>query len=144
MSNLGAKLLIETLPSIVEGTNQRIKQNEKEVTFGYNITKEEEKIDFSKNSKDIYNQIRGLSSIPGAYCILENKRLKVYKSEITEIKSNTVPGTITHIDKTGIYVTTKDYVIKLIDIKLEGKKRCNIKDFLNGIKVEEYIGKVLN
>lgn len=143
MSNLGANLLIKTLPSIIEGTNKRIKQNEKEVTFGYNITKEEEKIDFSKNSKDIHNRIRGLSSIPGAYCLLDDKRLKVYQSEITNSKSTDIPGRITKIDKTGIYVNTNDLIIKLIDIKLEGKKRCQVKDFVNGIKPEEYIGKVL-
>lgn len=43
LSYLGRDLLIETLPSIINGTNDRIKQNEEEVTFGYNITKEEEK-----------------------------------------------------------------------------------------------------
>lgn len=143
MSYLGANLLIKTLPSIIDGTNNRIKQNLDEVTFGYNITKEEEKIDFSKNSKEIHNLIRGLSSIPGAYCILEDKRLKVYQSELTTKTSTKEPGTIIDIDKTGIYVNTGDYMIKLIDIKLEGKKRCLIKDFINGIKKEEYIGKVL-
>ena len=143
MSLLGANLLIKTLPSIIEGTNQRIKQDENKVTFGFNISKEEEKIDFSKNSKDIHNRIRGLSSIPGAYCFLDNKRLKIYQSELTTSKSNQAPGTITKIDKTGIYVITNDFIIKLTDIKLEGKKRCLVKDFVNGIKTEEYIGKVL-
>jgi methionyl-tRNA formyltransferase len=144
MSYLGANLLIETLPSIIEGTNKRTKQNIEEVTFGYNVTKEEEKIDFSKNSKDIHNQVRGLSSIPGAYCILDDKRLKIYQTELTTKKSNNKPGTILDIDKTGIYVSTGDYIIKLLDIKLEGKKRCLVKDFINGIKKEEYIGKELN
>ena len=143
MSHLGAKQLIETLPSIIDGTNNRIKQNESEVTFGYNITKEEEKIDFSKNSREIYNQIRGLSSIPGAYCFLNDKRLKVYGSELTNKSSNEPYGQIIDIDKTGIYVNTKDYVIKLTDIKLEGKKRCFVKDFINGIKIEDFVGKVL-
>ena len=143
MSLLGADLLIKTLPKIINGTNQRIKQDEKEVTFGYNITKEEEKIDFSKNSKDIHNRIRGLSSIPGAYCFLDNKRLKIYQSELTTSKSNKSYGEITKIDKTGIYVNTNDYIIKITEMKLEGKKRCFVKDFVNGIKIEEYIGKVL-
>lgn len=143
MSLLGANLLIKTLPSIIEGTNQRIKQDENEVTFGYNITKEEEKIDFNKKSKDIHNQIRGLSSIPGAYCYLDDKRLKIYLSELTNIKSTDKPGKITKIDKTGIFVNTTDFVIKLVDIKIEGKKRCLVKDFINGIKTSDYIGKVL-
>ena len=143
MSYLGANLLIETLPSIINGTNQRIKQESSEVTFGYNITKEEEKIDFSKSSKEIHNQIRGLSSVPGAYCMLDDKRLKVYHSELTDKKTTAPFGMIIDINKTGIYVNTKDFVIKLTDIKLEGKKRCLVKDFVNGIKLEEYVGKVL-
>lgn len=143
MSHLGANLLIETLPSIIKGTNNRIKQNENEVTFGYNITKEEEKIDFNESCQEVHNRIRGLSSIPGAYCMLDNKRMKVYQSEITNSKSTQEAGKIIKIDKTGIYVNTSDFIIKLTDIKLEGKKRCLVKDFINGIKVEEYIGKVL-
>ena len=143
MSLLGANLLIKPLPSIIEGTNQRIKQDENEVTFGLNITKEEEKIDFNQKSKNIHNRIRGLSSIPGAYCFLDDKRLKIYQSELTTSKSSDTPGTITKIDKTGIYVSTNDLIIKITDIKLEGKKRCLVKDFINGIRPEEYIGKVL-
>ena len=73
---------------------------------------------------------------------MEDKRIKVYASEPTNIKSS-YPGKIVKIDKTGIYVDTKDYQIKLTDIKLEGKKRCLVKDFVNGINSEEYLGKVL-
>ena len=143
MSKLGATLLIETLPSIVAGTNDRIKQDEKYVTFGYNITKEEEKINFNNPSIKVHNLIRGLSSIPGAYCFLEEKRLKIYQSELTNTKSTTSPGTIEKIDKTGIYISTNDNLIKIIDIKLEGKKRCLVTDFVNGINIKDYLGKVL-
>ena len=143
LSKLGAELLIETIPSIIDGTNKRIKQDESEVTFGYNITKEEEKIDFSNSAEKIHNQIRGLSSIPGAYCMYEGKRLKIYESFITKNPSNTSPGTIIKIDKTGMYISTKDNIICITDIKLEGKKRCKISEFINGINSENYVGKVL-
>lgn len=143
MSKLGASLLMETLPSIVAGTNNRIKQDEKYVTFGYNITKEEEKINFNNPSIKVHNLIRVLSSIPGAYCFLKEKRLKIYQSELTNIKSTTPPGTIEKIDKTGIYISTNDNLLKIIDIKLEGKKRCLVKDFVNGINIKDYLGKVL-
>ena len=143
MSKLGAELLIETLPSIINGTNERIKQNIEEVTFGYNITKEEEKIDFNKKSENIHNQIRGLSTIPGAYCLIDDKRMKIYESKKTDIKSTGKPGEIVKIDSTGIYINTADYLIIFKDIKLEGKKRCKISEFINGINTKEYIGKVL-
>ena len=143
MSYLGRDLLMETLPEIINGTNKRIKQDPDKVTFGLNITKEEEKINFKKSSKEIHNLIRGLSSIPGAYCILNNKRLKVYKSELTTLKSNKLPGTIEKIDRTGIYINTIDNIIKFTDIKLEGKKRCLVSEFINGIKKDDYEGKVI-
>ena len=133
-------LLIETIPSIINGTNNRIHQNENEVTFGYNITKEEEKINFDDTSMNVYNKIRGLSSVPGAYAIINNKRMKVYSSTISDIKSKNLPGIIEEIRNDGIYVNTKDYIIKLTDIKLEGKKRCPVHEFINGIKKEDYIG----
>ena len=133
-------LLIETIPSIINGTNNRIHQNENEVTFGYNITKEEEKINFDDTSMNVYNKIRGLSSVPGAYAIINNKRMKVYSSTISDIKSKNLPGVIEDIRNDGIYVNTKDYIIKLTDIKLEGKKRCPVHEFINGIKKEDYIG----
>ena len=142
LSYMGRDLLMDTLPSIFNGTNKRIKQNEEEVTYGLNITKEEEKINFNNSINDIHNRIRGLSSIPGAYAILNGKRMKIYKSIKTNILSNDKAGVIVRIDSDGIYVTTNDYIIRLIDIKLEGKNRCLVKDFINGIKKEDYIGEV--
>lgn len=137
---IGRDLLIETIPSIINGTNNRIHQDENEVTFGYNITKEEEKINFDDTSMNVYNKIRGLSSVPGAYAIINNKRMKVYSSTISDIKSKNLPGVIEDIRNDGIYVNTKDYIIKLTDIKLEGKKRCMVHEFINGIRKEDYIG----
>ena len=140
LSLIGRDLLMDTLPSIIEGTNDRIKQNDDEVTFGFNITKEEEKIDFNNSIEDVHNRIRGLSSVPGAYAIINGKRMKIYLSEKTDILSRKEPGVIEDINGDGILVNTKDYLIRLKDIKLEGKKRCLVKDFINGIKKEEYIG----
>lgn len=141
MSYLGRDLLIDTLPSIFNGTNARIKQDETLVTFGLNIKKEEEKINFDNLAINIHNRIRGLSSVPGAYAILDNKRVKLYESFIIDKESTEEPGTIIDVNKDGIYVATKDKIIRITDIKFEGKKRCKIKDFINGIKVKEYIYK---
>ena len=143
LSILGADLLKETLPSIFNNTNKRIKQNKDEATYGYNITKEEEHIDFNDNINNIHNKIRGLSSLPGAYTILNGKRMKVYLSEKTNTLSSKEAGTIIDINKSGIFVCTKDYVIKLIDVKIEGKKRCLVKELINGIKKDDIIGVVL-
>lgn len=77
LSVMGRDLLLETLPSIIEGTNQRIVQNEDEVTFAYNIKREEEQIDFSKTSREVFNLIRGLSPVPSAFTSLFDLEMKV-------------------------------------------------------------------
>ena len=143
LSIIGSKLLIDTLPSIINGTNKREKQDINEVTFGYNITKEEEHIDFNKSIREVHNQIRGLSSNPGAFCFIDDRRIKIYLSEKTNILSKSIPGTIEDVNKEGIFVSTKDYIIKLIDIQLEGKKRGFVKDLINGLNKEHLIGVTL-
>ena len=144
LSILGRDLLIDTLPSILNGTNSRIKQNEEEVTYGLNITKEEELINFNDSVSNVHNKIRGLSSIPGAYAMLNNKRMKIYLSEKTNNISKEKPGTITDINKNGITVSTKDYDIIKKNIKLEVNNICDVKDFINGIKKENFIGGIFN
>ena len=143
LSKLGSQLLIKTLPSIIEGTNTRIPQDEKLVTFAPVIKPEDEKIDFNKTSMQIYNQIRGLNSFPGAYFMLNGKRFKVWESIIgNETFHQNINGEIVKLYKEGIGVKTGNGVIILTVIQPEGKGRMNARDFLNGTK-ENLVGKVI-
>ena len=140
---LGRDLLLETLPNIISGNIHPIKQNDKEATYAYNIKKEEEKIDFNNNKKDIYNLIRGLNSFPGAYAIMGGKRMKIWNSYLTDkIYSDKKNGEIINIYKDGIGVKVNDGEIVITDIQLEGKKRMLVSDYLNGIDKNNLIGKV--
>lgn len=140
---IGKELLLDTLPSIFDGSAERIKQDEKEVTFAYNIKREEEYLDFSKTSRELFNQIRGLNPFPGSSCVIGNKEFKVYMSRIEKVDtSKYISGEVLHIYKDGIGIATKDYEIVLTDIKPIGKKRMLASSFVNGIKKEDYIGKV--
>lgn len=140
LSSLGRKLLLETLPSIIEGTNERISQDLHEVTYGYNIQREEEYIDFSRTSREIYNQIRGLSPWIGACCKLDGEEFKIYGSVIGSKTGKTV-GEIIEESKMGIGVTTGDGEIIFTDIKPFGKKRMNAYSYINGLH-NSLIGKV--
>ena len=84
MSNLGSELLIKTLPQIINNEITPIPQDESKVTYAYNVSKQDEKIDFSKKAQDIKNLVRGLNPIPAAYCYLDDKRVKIYEVEILE------------------------------------------------------------
>ena len=144
LSIIGRDLLIETLPSIIDGTCNRIKQNNEEATYGKNITKEEEKIDFSKTTRQIFNQIRGLNSWPGAYCLFEGKRLKIWSSkEGTKADPFKIDGQIMNIYEDGLGVKTSNGEIIITEIQFEGKNKMLVKDYLNGLHDKNsLIGKV--
>ena len=145
LSLLGSKLLIETLPSILNGTNDRIKQDASKASYGFVIKREDEKIDFSKTKKEIYNQIRGLNSWPGSYCICDGKILKVWESYITEnYFPNKFNGEITNIYKDGFGVKVENGEIVFKTVQPEGKQSMNAHDFINGLLNKgNVIGKVL-
>ncbi len=134
LSLMGRDLLIKTLPSIIDGTNKRIKQDEKDVTFGYNIKRKEELINFNKTSREVFNHIRGLNPFPGGYFTLNKKTVKVYK--VNEINDNKYQdkenGEIVKIDKESFYIKVIDGLIQVLEIKFEGKKKMKVQDFLNG------------
>lgn len=144
LSILGRDLLLETLPSIIDGTAPRTKQDDFESTYASNISKEDEKIDFSKTKRQIYNQVRGLNSWPGAYTVLEGKRIKVWECRTTdENYSILLDGKITNIYPDGIGVKCVNGEVVLTVIQPEGKPKMKATDYLNGIQDKNsLIGKI--
>lgn len=133
LSVLGADLLIETLPSIIDGTCKRIKQDENEATIARVIKREDERLDFNKSSKEIINQIRGLYPWPLANLVLNDIEIKILEAYKEDKDSNNIPGTIIDIKKDAIGIKSYDGIIYITKIKPFGKKAMDVKDYLNGI-----------
>lgn len=146
LSILGKELLLNTLPSIMNGTNERIKQDSSKATYAFNIKREDERIDFSKTKREIYNQVRGLNSFPGAYCMLNGKVLKVWKVAMSDgYYPDLFDGQITNLYKEGIGVKVSNGEIVLTEVQMEGKQKMKGADFINGIHDREnLIGKVMD
>ena len=141
---VGKELLLSTLPSIIDGTNQREKQDDSMASYAFTIKRDDEKINFSQTKKQIYNLIRGLNSWPGAYCIYDGKILKVWESYITENYPTGFDGQVVAIYKDGIGVKVSNGEVVLTSVQLEGKKKMKTIDFINGLKdKDELIGKIL-
>ena len=135
LSQEGAKLLFNTLPSIINQTNQRIPQDQSKVTFGYNIQREEEHIDFNKTCLEIDRLVRGLTPMPYANTIIDDIEYKIIKGHY-ELKKS-IPNTINIIDKKTLGIGCADGIYFIDIIKPSGKKEMTIQNFLNGIKIEE-------
>lgn len=131
LSAMGADLLRKTLPSILNHTNTRIKQNDSEVTFAYNIKREEEHIDFRKDGQSIINLIRGLNPWPTANTILNGVEYKILDASFDE--KNVDDSNKIVLNKNQFGVTCSDGIIYFETIKPFGKKVMSVKDFLNGV-----------
>ncbi len=146
LSLLGRDLLLKTIPDIIAKTAPRIKQDPALVTYGFIIKREDERIHWERTKREIYNQVRGLNSWPGAYCMLDKLVLKVWACRQTD---NSFPrlfdGQITKIYPDGIGVKVSNGEIILTDVQLEGKTRMSAVDFVNGMaNKESLINKVLS
>lgn len=131
---IGKNLLMENIEDIYNGKNEGIMQNEEEATISPNIAPEEEKINFNIDARKVFNLIRGLSDEPGAYCEYNGQRIKIYKASIEKNDSDAAPGTIINIKK-SLIVKCKTDAISILELQIPGKKRMNVKDFLNGQKL---------
>lgn len=141
LSNIGAKLLIETVKQIEQGIAPRKKQGEN-YTLAPMLNKEMSKIDWNNmNSEKIKNLVRGLNPIMGAYTMYENKKIKLWKIEINnkvqlDWKDKQAGTILIADDKRGLTIKTLDGAIDVIEIQGENGKRMNTCNFLRGNKLE--------
>lgn len=138
LSDLGAELLKETLPAILNGTNDRVKQDESLVTYAPTLSREDERIDWNLSAKQVYNKVRGTNPWPGSYTTYQGKTVKIWAGQVHQCE-NAVKhhahqdnGTIVKIFKDAIGVKVYDGVYLITELQLEGKKRMSVKDYLNG------------
>lgn len=144
LSVLGSNMIKDFIPRLINNDFTRIKQNEEEVTYAYNITKEDEKLELDDTTRNIYNKIRGLNPFPVTYAWLDDKRIKIYNSRMGSSNKSGKIGEIINLYSDGIGVRTRDGEIILTEIQFEGRKRTLVKEYLNGIQnKDELIGKII-
>ena len=133
LSEVGANLLLETIPPLFDGKLKPIRQDEEKATFAPNIKREQEKIDWSKSDLDIYNQIRGLNPWPVAFTTYQNKNMKIWKAERCDKEYEGSPGQIVEKNNEGFIVQCGNKKsIKITEIQPAGKKRMSVREYLLG------------
>jgi methionyl-tRNA formyltransferase len=143
LMHLGAELCLETLDAIIaaDGHPETVAQNN--VLDGLaikpapKIFKETCEIDWTKSAKQVYDFVRGLSPVPGAWTTLiaadgKETVLKVWKTRKTG-KQGRGAGTIS-IEGKSLCISAQDELLEIVELQLAGKKRMLARDFLNGMK----------
>lgn len=138
MAEIGAQLLIETLVALENGTAVRIPQNHDEATHAPMLTKETGHIDWSKSATEIFNLMRGLDPIMGAYAIIEEDVLKMFKAHKIEGDFTDVPfGQVVEVTKKGFAVRCGDGALFIDEVQARGGKRMASDAYLRGHEIKE-------
>ena len=148
LMHLGAQLCLETLEAIIAADGHPVSIPQDSVLDGSaiktapKIFKETCEIDWTKTAKQVYDFVRGLSPVPGAWTTLvaadgKEMVLKVYKTRKTD-RQGQGSGVIS-TDGKALYISAADHLLEIVELQLAGKKRMLARDFLNGMKnIEQY------
>lgn len=157
LKDLGATVLVKTVKGLAEGTlkekpqgatanaqwsmfnvQRSVQENtssQPTLKHAPKIFTETCKIDWSKGVQEVHNLIRGLSPFPGAFTHLNDKLLKIYRSEIEQAKPAIGPGGFETDGKHYLKFACADGYILCKELQLEGKKKMLVEDFLRGHKL---------
>jgi methionyl-tRNA formyltransferase len=138
LMEMGSKLVVKTLDGLAENSIiEKPQPNVEHPKNAYKIFKEDTKIDWTKTSKEVHQFVLGMSPYPAAFTTLkigeEEKGLKIFGGKFELLNHNKAVGSL-DISKNEFKIYTKDGVYFPLELQLEGKKRMNIKDFLNGFR----------
>lgn len=140
LSLAGAELLGATLPSIIAGEAKAVPQQNELATYAPNLTREDERIDWTEPARAIFNQVRGLSPMAGAFTFLNGEVFKVWHCAVPEAinakPATAAPGTVIAADSNGIHVQTGAGVLVLKEIQPAGKRAMSAADWLQGARLE--------
>lgn len=129
LSILGSEMIITYLDNIDK--YPPIEQDESSVTFAYNITFEDQIIDWNLTSDQIDAHIRAMQDEPGAITYINNHILKIYESRKSDIIKDGAPGTIIELDK-QLVINTGKGALEILKLQPAGKRAMKTRDFLNG------------
>ncbi len=134
----GARTLLRTIQQLKEGSLQPKSQDEiipaETLKHAPKIFKEDCKINWDQPTAAVYNFIRGLSPYPTAFTLLNDKVLKIYRTEKEQTATLATPGTVETDQKNYLKFATQDGYISVLELQLEGKKKMNVVDFLKGYR----------
>ncbi len=141
LADMGAKLLIESLPGIVSGALMPQPQDQSKVTYAKKLTSEERVIDWSKPAASIDRTVRCFSPRPGARTMFRGKWLKIIRGEVMSGSTNLDAGTVVdgqHLDiACGADSSGGASIYRMLEVQAEGRKAMDADAFLRGADLKK-------
>jgi methionyl-tRNA formyltransferase len=128
LAAIGAEIVMHTVRLIERGSLTPQKQDESGATAAPKIFKDDCRIDWAKNARDVHNFIRGLSPRPGAFTVHRGVQWKIYRSQCREESSAGAPGSV----GVGLRVQCGRGSVEILELQQAGKRRMSGEEFLRG------------
>ncbi len=134
LAQLGAQLLVRTIPDFVAGKVQPRPQAVAQATHAPKIKKEDGRIDWRMPARAIWNRLRAFTPWPGAFTFLSGQAqpqlLKLWQAEAVVESGN--PGEVLSADKTGLVIGCGQGALRVTQLQREGGRRMSAQEFLAG------------
>jgi len=130
----GGEILLSTIEQLKAGSISPEPQDDEQANYAHKLTKEEGKIDWAESANAIAQKVRGLFPWPSAYTFIDEQNIRIHQASVADKTSDASAGSVIGSDKTGIYVSTGNGVIRLEKLQLSGKKAMTAEQVLNGNK----------
>ena len=142
LADFGAKLMVETLAGLSEGSIWPQSQDHSLATLAPILKREDGRIDFSRTAKQVYDRWRGFQPWPGAHTMLRGKKLIVHRMHPVEHSRGLDEGMLAVTDDALYVGCNGGTTLALDEVQMEGKRRMSAADFLRGhqIKSGERLG----
>ncbi len=137
LTPIGARLLLETIRRLKEGSITPKPQKGEDATYASLLKKEDGRIDWTRPAEAIERRVRAFYPWPSAYTYLRGKLLKVYRAKVILGEEKGDPGEVVRADSGGLWIATGQEVLSLEEVQLENKKRLVAAEFLKGARIEK-------
>ena len=137
LTPIGARLLLETIRRLKEGSITPKPQKGEDATYASLLKKEDGRIDWTRPAEAIERRVRAFYPWPSAYTYLRGKLLKVYRAKVILGEEKGDPGEVVRADSGGLRIATGQEVLSLEEVQLENKKRLVAAEFLKGARIEK-------
>ena len=134
LAQIGAGLLIKTIPPYVEGKIEARPQPTEGVSWAPKIKKQDGKLDWKQSARALWNRVRGLAPWPGAFTFVpaepRHYLVKIWQAEVVDASGPA--GEVMRADSGGLIVGCETQALRILSLQLEGGRRVTTQQFLAG------------
>ena len=132
LADAGAKLLVDTIPSIADGTAVYEKQDESRSSYARMIAKKDGLTDFTESAAEVERKIRAYIEWPTCYSYLDGQQVRFFRAEVLDDEPDGEPGTVSETRKDSYIINCGAGRLRILEQQLQGKKRMSAADFMRG------------